>query len=240
MNIRQVVAVSILTLAGASAKADTDTSKEEGRGMLAGAVIGAGVGGPFGAGLGAIIGGGIVGKLIGVSRINKELVVQNNDLEQMFKSRQTAELDNSKIMKIQIANLSKELELMLEVQTASWNSRQLPIQFRTGSSEIESQYRQQLEQIARILSRNLDTKVGLSGFADRRGDSSFNQILSESRVSTVQSYLLSRGVKSNQILTNAFGESQPISKEESSENDFFDRRVVMQFSFDIKSYLASR
>ena len=240
MNIKQVVAVSILTLVGASAEADTDTSKEEGRSMLAGAVIGAGVGGPFGAGLGAIIGGGILGKLIGVSRINKELVVQNNDLEQMFKNRQTVELDNSKIMKIQIVNLSKELESMLEVQTASWNSRQLPIQFRTGSSEIESQYRQQLEQIARILSRNLDTKVGLSGFADRRGDSSFNQILSESRVSTVQSYLLSRGVKPNQILTNAFGESQPISKEESFENDFFDRRVVMQFSFDIKSYLASR
>ncbi len=78
---------------------------------------------------------------------------------------------------------------------------------------------------ARIFSRNLNTKVGLSGFADRRGDSSFNQILSERRVSTVQSYLLSRGVKSNQILTNAFGESQPISKEESSENDFFDYKA---------------
>ncbi|MFT5208959.1 MAG: sortase system peptidoglycan-associated protein [Flavobacterium sp.] len=240
MKIRQVVALSILTLVGASAEAETDTSKEEGRGMLAGAVIGAGVGGPFGAGLGAIIGGGILGKLVGVSRINKELVVHNKDLEQMFKHRQIVELDNAKKMKIQIANLSEELKSMLEVQTASWNSRQLPIQFRTGSSEIESQYRQQLEQIARILSRNVDTKVGLSGFADRRGDSNFNQILSESRVSTVQSYLLSRGVNPNQILTNAFGESQPISHEESFENNFFDRRVVMQFSFDIKSYLASR
>jgi sortase system peptidoglycan-associated protein len=220
--------------------AESGTAKEEGRGMLGGAIIGAGVGGPLGAGLGAIIGGGIIGKLVGVSRINRELVVQNNDLEFKFKNQEIAVVNNTKKMKVRISKLSKELDAMLEAQTASWNSRQLPIQFRTGSSEIESQYREQLEQIARILSRNLDTKVSLSGFADRRGDLNFNQSLSENRVNKVQGYLLSRGVKSNQILTHAFGESQPISSDESFENDFFDRRVVMQFSFDIKAYLASR
>jgi outer membrane protein OmpA-like peptidoglycan-associated protein len=41
-------------------------------------------------------------------------------------------------------------------------------------------------------------------------------------------------------VTNAFGESKPLSQEETPENHFFDRRVVMQFSFDLDAYLASR
>lgn len=240
MKMRQIAAIGIFTLAGSSVMAATETSKEEGRGALTGAVIGASVGGPFGAGLGAIIGGGIIGKLIGVSRINSELIVANNELEYVLKNQQEEQRSSDQKMKVQIANLSQELNAMLRNQTASWNSRQLPIQFRTGSSEIESQYVKQLNQIARILSRNLDTKVSLSGFADRRGDLNYNQSLSENRVAQVQQYLVSRGVKANQILTKAFGELQPINDEENFENDFFDRRVVMQFSFDMKSYLAAR
>ena len=33
---------------------------------------------------------------------------------------------------------------------------------------------------------------------------------------------------------------KPLSQEETPENHFFDRRVVMQFSFDLDAYLASR
>jgi len=240
MKMKQIVALSVLTLAGSSVMAATDTTKEEGRGALTGAVIGASVGGPLGAGLGAIIGGGIIGKLIGTSRINGELIVANNELETVLQNRQKAQRNNDQKMKVQIVNLSQELNAMLRSQTASWNSRQLPVQFRTGSSEIESHYVKQLNQIAHVLSRNLDTKVSLSGFADRRGNPEYNQSLSETRVVEVKQYLLSRGVKPSQILTNAYGETKPISHEDSFENDFFDRRVVMQFSFDMKSYLASR
>lgn len=240
MKMRQMAAIVILTSAGSSVMAAADTSKEEARGALTGAVIGASVGGPFGAGLGAIIGGGIIGKLVGVSRINGELVEANNELEVVLKNRREERFDQDEKMKVQIANLSQELNVMLRKQTVSWNSRQLPIQFRTGSSEIETQYVKQLDQIARILSRNLDTKVSLSGFADRRGNPEYNQSLSENRVAQIQRYLLNRGVKATQVLANAYGETKPISNEDSFENDFFDRRVVMQFSFDMKSYLATR
>jgi len=244
MNMKQIAVVGIFTLVGSSVMAapdtTTNTSKEEGRGALTGAVIGASVGGPLGAGLGAIIGGGIIGKLIGVSRVNGELMVANEELEIVIQSRQKEKRGHDQKMKVQIANLSQELNAMLRSQTQSWNSRQLPIQFRTGSSEIESQYVEQLNQIAHILSRNLDTKVSLSGFADRRGDLKYNQSLSENRVIQIQQYLASRGVKNSQILTNAYGETKPISHEDSYENDFFDRRVVMKFSFDVKSYLAAR
>ena len=180
-----------------------------------------------------MIGGAVIGKLVGYHRINRELEHEVVELN-------TANKTNAERMTSEITNLDVELKKMIEIQTVSWNSRQLPIQFKTASSDIEQHYQEQLNEIARILSRNLDTRVSLSGFADRRGDPAYNQSLSENRVSNVYKYLIARGVNANQVSTNAFGESKPLSTDESNENHFFDRRVVMQFSFDLDAYLASR
>ncbi len=40
---------------------------------------------------------------------------------------------------------------------------------------------------------------------------------------------MSHGVSVRQIAAQAYGESRPVSEEESAENNFFDRRVVMKF-----------
>ena len=230
-----IVSLSLLTavVTTSAAAAPKKTEAEETRGAAVGLVVGAVVGGPIGAGVGAMVGGAVLGKLVGYHRINRELESEMISLAHKKKS-------NEEEMHSEIANLDDELKRMIEIQTASWNSRQLPIQFKTASSDIEQHYQAQLNEIARILSRNLDTRVSLSGFADRRGDHLYNQTLSENRVSNVHAYLTSRGVKKNQIVTNAFGESKPLSQEETPENHFFDRRVVMQFSFDLDAYLASR
>ncbi len=230
-----IVSLSLLAsvVTTSAVAAPKKTEKEETRGAIAGLVVGAAVGGPIGAGVGAMVGGAVFGKLVGVHRVNRDLESEVVALEKNNK------LSVDK-MHSEIANLDGELKRMIEIQTASWNSRQLPIQFKTASSDIEQHYQAQLNEIARILSRNLDTRVSLSGFADRRGDHLYNQTLSENRVANVHAYLISRGVNKSQIVTKAFGESQPLNTEETPENHFFDRRVVMQFSFDLDAYLASR
>jgi len=239
-EMRIPIAAGIVTLSLiASLMAETvsakpsKTEKEETRGVLTGLLVGAAVAGPIGAGVGAMFGGAVIGKLVGYNRINGEL---ENEIVQLHTVNQA----NLEKMHTEMTNLDGELKKMIEIQTASWNSRQLPIQFKTASSDIEQHYQQQLNEIARILSRNLDTKVSLAGFADQRGDRLYNQSLSENRVSNVYSYLIARGVNANQISTKAFGESQPLGTDKTPENYFFDRRVVMQFSFDIDAYLASR
>lgn len=231
----EIVSLSLIAsvFTGSAFAEPKNTEREETRGAIAGLVVGAAVAGPIGAGVGAMVGGAVIGKLFGYNRINRELETEVVKLEADNKINTTK-------MHTEISNLDEELKNMIEIQTASWNSRQLPIQFRTASSDIEQHYQKQLNEIARILSRNLDTRVSLSGFSDQRGDHLYNQSLSENRVANVHSYLISRGVKTNQIVTKAFGESQPLSTEDTSESHFFDRRVVMQFSFDIDAYLASR
>jgi sortase system peptidoglycan-associated protein len=233
MNTKQIIAAGLLTIVASSSLAvETSTKKEERRGALGGAVIGAVIGGPVGAGAGAILGGGLLGKLWGSKRVDNEkraaLVSENHALK--------ATQGNQGHL---IAELNRDIDTLLAKST-EWKARQLPIQFKTASSEIEGHYEPQLREVAALLSRNPDTSVVLSGFADRRGDSSYNQRLSEQRVTEVKAYLLSHGVKLNQVVTQAFGESQPVTTEGSAENHFFDRRVVMAFEVDMRSPLATR
>ena len=50
------------------------------------------------------------------------------------------------------------------------------------------------------------------GHTDRIGSEEYNQRLSEERVGAVKAYLVSRGINSNRMHTEARGESQPVTK----------------------------
>jgi OOP family OmpA-OmpF porin len=50
------------------------------------------------------------------------------------------------------------------------------------------------------------------GHTDRIGSQQYNQRLSEDRVGAVKAYLVSRGIDSNRLHTDAKGESQPVTK----------------------------
>ncbi len=50
------------------------------------------------------------------------------------------------------------------------------------------------------------------GHADRIGTDRYNQHLSEQRVGTVKSYMVSKGVEANRIYTEGKGETQPVTK----------------------------
>ena len=241
MFMKQLMAASLLTVLASSAMAadsggnigsNSSTAREQHRSALGGAMIGAAIAGPVGAGAGAVLGGGVIGKLWGKIRISNEyraeLIAENHSLQQRAQSRE-----------LHIAELNQDIDTLL-AKSSDWQSRQLPIQFKTASSEIEGHYESQLKDVAALLSRNPDTNVVLSGFADRRGDSDYNLQLSEQRVAELKAYLLSHGVNRTQVITQAFGESQPVAAEDSAENHFFDRRVVMAFEVDIRSPLATR
>ncbi|MEO2174494.1 MAG: sortase-associated OmpA-like protein PdsO [bacterium] len=234
MKTKQMIVMLVVMIIGSSSFAkQRDTLTEERRGVAVGAVIGGVLGGPFGAGVGAMVGGGLIGKLVGVNRINRD---QEVEMKQQASSHRRDKAE----MQAVVANLGVELDRMIDIQTGTWNRREHPIQFRTGSSRIETHYESQLYEIALNLSQNQETSVLLSGFADRRGKTEHNQKLSEQRVGAVKAFLLSQGVLENQIQEKAFGETRPLKEQETSENNFFDRRVVLEFSTDVASQVATR
>lgn len=234
MNMKAAILTGALVTALAQpAFADElNTKREEQRGALGGALVGAAVAGPVGAGAGAILGGGVLGKLWGHRRIEQEqraeLVSENERLKGVADD-----------LERYIVELNQDIDTLL-AKSSDFQKRQLPIQFKTASSQIEQHYENQLNDVAKLLSRNPDTSVVLSGFADRRGDESYNLKLSQERVAVVKAFLLSHGVQRNQVITQAFGESQPVSEPGSPDGHFFDRRVVMSFEVDMRSPLATR
>jgi sortase system peptidoglycan-associated protein len=236
MKLKPIIAA--IAIAGCSqatlaAEPTAEPAIERQRSATTGLVIGAIAAGPAGAFAGAVLGGEVVGRFFETRRINKHLINEvgqlRNDIDEERRQYETT-----------VAALNQDLDKLLVLQTASTKNQRLPIQFRTASSEIEVQYDKELSDIARVLRRNKDATVTLTGFSDRRGDDGYNQQLSEKRVRSIQQDLLQRGVDNNQIITMAYGESRPLNETESLESNFFDRRVVLELNTDIDPQLATR
>jgi sortase system peptidoglycan-associated protein len=102
------------------------------------------------------------------------------------------------------------------------------IQFKTASFLVEDHYKSQLDGLASELRKNPKLTIELSGFADQRGESTYNQVLSQQRAKAVKDYLMSQFVNQNQVFTQSFGESELVSKSDSFEGNFFDRRVLLK------------
>ncbi len=68
----------------------------------------------------------------------------------------------------------------------------------------------------------------ISGYTDSLGTNPYNDKLSENRVNTVYDYLISKGVSSNRIDKNWFGEEKPIRANSTEFNRAFNRRVEIK------------
>lgn len=232
MKVKTIIGALVLC-GSAQVSHATESSVEETRAATTGLIVGAVAGGPAGAFAGALVGGEVFGRLFKNRRVNRELVSKLDKLEHNLVSERAAHAR-------QLAAVNGDLDKLLALQAASEKSQKLPIQFRTASSDIERHYAEELDRIARVLHRNRDASVVLEGFADRRGDDSYNQALSEKRVATLKQYLLNRGVMSQQIVGIAYGETQPLATAETLESNFFDRRVMLEMKIDLDPQLATR
>ena len=124
---------------------------------------------------------------------DKKLETANNALkqkdQQLLVMQQNFEQAKERAM-LQIASMDNALEQSVpEIESN--------IQFKTASYNLEEHYKSQLDLIIQTLQKNPKLSITLSGFADKRGDSTFNQALSEQRALTVKTYLLNKGVKTS-------------------------------------------
>ncbi|QSX35045.1 sortase-associated OmpA-like protein PdsO [Shewanella avicenniae] len=204
--------------------AEKQTAIGLGSGMAAGALVG----GP----VGAII-GGFAGALMGKSVADDDYIqtqadtvaeqqaqiVALNQRQQSLETLQAQYADAQRQLKsIQTARAAKLEELTIGMD----------VQFRTGTYEIEPHFAKQLDDIAFAMTMAPELSLDLAGYADRRGDSDKNLALSEARVAAVKAYLVQRGIASDRLNTQAFGDTAPLMAEQSVESNFFDRRVSLR------------
>ena len=92
----------------------------------------------------------------------------------------------------------------------------LLIEFKTNSTELTPQAREQLDVVGKAL--NTERLATLSfqviGHADPRGNSEANQKLSEGRAQSVRAYLVSsRNVEAARLTALGMGDREPLNKE---------------------------
>lgn len=205
-----------------------DMPVEEQIGLSVGAIIGGIFGGPPGAFITAIAGDFIAKTMIA----EEEVVALESQLQQQeltadnAQRRYNAELKNLEMQYQQeVMNIANSYE---NSEKAQVENILVSLMFRTGSSEIEPHYQQQVAALATVLNRSPHLNIDLSGYTDKQGDEQENLSLAQRRVTKVKELLINEGVNEERIFESAFGESAPIDQTLVSEINYFDRRVELK------------
>lgn len=104
-------------------------------------------------------------------------------------------------------------------------SKDVQINFETGSSTISSSSYSLLDKIASDAIASEGLKVGVYGHTDNVGNADKNQQLSESRANAVKQYLIEKGLSRDRIESKGFGDTQPIADNNTSSGKAKNRRV---------------
>ncbi|NQY75008.1 MAG: OmpA family protein [Candidatus Margulisbacteria bacterium] len=121
------------------------------------------------------------------------------------------------------------------IKGATVNSRgqitevQLHIQFKTDQTVVRESYMPKLKQVSQYLKANKNVTMVVNGHTDNMGSAAYNRYLSEQRAKAVKRVLVRRGISSGRISTTGYGESVPISTNDTVAGRYENRRVQLRF-----------
>lgn len=86
----------------------------------------------------------------------------------------------------------------------------MDLRFELASAEIESRYYNELDEVASWMVKHPEMTYFVAGYTDETGSDAINDPLSVSRANAVKKYLISKGVKESNLVTEGFGSSNPV------------------------------
>jgi outer membrane protein OmpA-like peptidoglycan-associated protein len=174
-------------------------------GFTSGAIIGAAAGGPIGAFVGASL-GTIMGE-------------RSHKKSEALAARQA-----------ESAKLASDLE-SLNLSLADIESKAgavgSTVQFRTGQTAVRDSDRARLQKLGTLVAEIKDVRVRVSGFADSRGDETYNQSLSQERAEMVARELEKAGIPKERLIVEGMGE-RFASSESRTDDQAFERYVEVR------------
>lgn len=206
-------------------------------GFGSGAIAGGAVAGPLGAVIGGIFGIMVANDINGDTQLadaRKNLTQASLSVEQQQQSITTLQTNLKEMQRQQMVQLAAFDDQSSDSWLDEIGNIETTLQFKTASFLLEDLYKGQLNSLASILTSYPQLKIKVTGFADKRGDSTYNKTLSEQRANAVKEYLTNKRVNTNQI--NISGEGETSTKSDSStvhekqtqssiEDLFFARKV---------------
>lgn len=228
-TISAIALLGLMTALPTAAQAGA--SKEETVGVGTGAVIGAAAGGPVGFIIGAAVG----------AKIGDSFHRKNTRIDTLSASLDRSE-DQVRRLGTDIDALGTELERLQgiarpELMNLLAAGIETDLLFRTDESALADTTEGRLDSLATTLASMPDIRIRLDGFADERGDETYNQELSGKRVEYVKSRLVAAGIEPSRISATAHGESP--AGEPTVDSYALERRVSLTLFIDEVPSLAS-
>ncbi|MDR1679758.1 MAG: DUF5723 family protein [Prevotellaceae bacterium] len=106
------------------------------------------------------------------------------------------------------------------------------IQFQTGKAVIKPASYGILNDIANIMFNNPSYLLLINGHTDNVGKADMNQKLSENRAKAVKDYLTGKGVDSNRMTSQGFGDTVPVADNKTAAGRTKNRRVEFIVKFE--------
>lgn len=99
------------------------------------------------------------------------------------------------------------------------------VNFEYNSDRLTAPAEDTLDQVAVALISQPTLNVQVGGHTDSVGSQRYNKSLSEKRARSVRHYLIKKGVAANNLQAAGFGESKPITSNDTAEGRTENRRV---------------
>ncbi len=99
------------------------------------------------------------------------------------------------------------------------------ILFDYNSTKLKAEAIEKLDKIAKILKKYDNFSMLIEGHTDNIGSDEYNKKLSENRAKAVEEYLIQKGINSDSLYSIGYGESKPITSNESEDGRALNRRV---------------
>jgi outer membrane protein OmpA-like peptidoglycan-associated protein len=103
--------------------------------------------------------------------------------------------------------------------------------FASNSANIDPTSLDDLDQLVEIMNDDKDLRLSIEGHTDNRGDNQYNLQLSSLRATAVKEYLVRGGISSERISAVGYGETRPLTSNETAQGRIKNRRVELNISY---------
>jgi outer membrane protein OmpA-like peptidoglycan-associated protein len=154
---------------------------------------------------------------------------------QAEQAKAQAEQDKTRAEQEKIAlreRLREQLNVILETRETARGLivNVSDVLFDTGSATLKPGAREKLARVAGILASHPDLRIEIEGHTDSVGAEDYNQRLSERRAESVRAYLVRQRIPPTAVDAEGFGESRPVTTNDTPAGRQQNRRVELVVS----------